>query len=228
MKQTLTQTTPDDLQACPSPQPLEITVDDKAATREVIFGLGREKGLNMVERSEWNAKPGRDGMEPDWNFTMIAIHHAGRSFACSDGAHQMPSIQDYQLSKKKFDDIGYHFSIDCAGKVYEGRDIRLKGSNLDHYNTSVIGIVLLEDMTTAEEGSDALAKARTLMEGFGINTHNTVPSEQIDALRTLTEALKDVFLIDTLGGHREFPRQRKDGKICPGNLGMQLVEKNEI
>lgn len=224
MRETITRTTSDDLKMCPIPEPLEITVNDKAATREVIFGLGREKGLTMVERSEWNAKPGKSGMEPDWDYRMIAIHHAGRSFACSDGTKQVSAIQDKHLSKK-YDDIGYHYGIDCAGKIYEGRDIRLKGSHLLEYNTGVIGIVLLQDLTVPEEGGDVVATARLLMENLGFDTQSAIPDRQIQALKMLISVLKDLFLIDTLGGHREFPRQLGEGKICPGNLGLQIVNR---
>lgn len=223
MRQIITRATSDNLQACPRPEPVEITVNDKAATREMIFFLGREKGLNMVERSEWGAKPGKSGMAPDWDYTMIAIHHAGRSFACSSGVDQMTKIQSHHHSQE-YDDIGYHFGIDCAGVIYEGRDIRLKGSSLIGYNTGVIGIVLLEDMTTAEEGRDAIATARVLMENLGLNTQSTIPKPQTDSLKILVSVLKDLFLINTLGGHREFPNQQNEGKICPGNLGIQVVE----
>ncbi|WP_256596184.1 hypothetical protein [Aquipseudomonas alcaligenes] len=30
-------------------------------------------------------------------------------------------------------------------------------------------------------------------------------------------------MIKHFGGHREYPGQLKDGKICPGNIGMELV-----
>lgn len=224
MTSVTTQATSDDLKICPVPAPISITVNDKAATREVLFGLAREKGLTMVERSSWHAKPGKDGMAPDWNYTMIAIHHAGRSSACSDGAKQIANIQDEHLSKN-YDDIGYHFGIDCSGTVYEARDIRLKGSNVHNYNTGVIGIVLLEDLTTPEEGGDTIAKARTLMEDMGFSTQNVIPETQITALTSFITVLKDLFFIRTLGGHREFPMQLGEGKICPGNIGLKMVQQ---
>ena len=165
-------------------------------------------------------------MKPDWHYTKIAIHHAGRSFACSDGANQVASILDTHLSKK-FDDIRYHFEIDCLGTIYEGRDIRLKDSNVLHYNTGVTGVVLLEDMTAAEEGADTIAMVRTLIEDFGIIAHNTAPDAQTNSLKILIRVLKDVFLINILGGGT--PRiSRTTGrrkKICPGNIEMQLVSQ---
>lgn len=41
--------------------------------------------------------------------------------------------------------------------------------------------------------------------------------------RLLVSALKNVFVIKHFGGHREYPNQLSEGKICPGNIGMELV-----
>lgn len=89
--------------------------------------------------------------------------------------------------------------------------------------TGVIGIVLLNNLTTAEEGADALALGRQSLEYLGFSTTNTIPAAQIDGLLNLIEALKSVFFIKNFGGHREYPGQTAEGKICPGNIGMDLV-----
>lgn len=89
------------------------------------------------------------------------------------------------------------------------------------FNTGVIGIVLLENLTTAQEGDDLVAKGRMAMEYVGVSTTNVIAAAQIDALLGLIGALKSVFLIKHFGGHREFPGQASEGKICPGNVGME-------
>jgi hypothetical protein len=91
------------------------------------------------------------------------------------------------------------------------------------FNKGVIGIVLLENLTTAEEGGDIVAKGREALEVMGYSTTNVIPAAQIDALFDLVDTLKGVFVIERFGGHREFPGQDRDGKICPGNIGMELV-----
>jgi hypothetical protein len=70
----------------------------------------------------------------------------------------------------KYDDIGYHYGIDCDGKIYEGRDIRFKGSSVLEYNTGVIGVVLLNNLTTSEEGDDLVAFGREKLESLGVST----------------------------------------------------------
>ncbi|MBB6158532.1 hypothetical protein HDC30_005790 [Pseudomonas sp. JAI115] len=203
--------------------PIPITVNDRAATRETIIERLRSLGVTFTERSEWGAMKGKPDMVKDWDYTMIALHHAGRSYECSPGGvKQMQGVQAHHL-KNKFDDIGYHYGIACDGTVLEGRDIRLKASSVKLFNEGVVGIVLLENLTTAEEGGDIVAKGREALETFGYSTTNVIPAAQIDALLDLVDALKSVFVIERFGGHREFPGQDREGKICPGNIGMELV-----
>jgi hypothetical protein len=202
--------------------PIPITVNDRAATREAIIKKVRSLNTTFVERSSWGAVKGKPDMVMDWDYTMIALHHAGRSHSCTPGAEQMQEIQKGHLSQK-YDDIGYHFGIDCTGQVYEGRDIRLQGSSVLKFNTGLIGIVLLENLTTAEEGGDWVAKGRVALDSLGYSTTNVIPAAQITALMHLIDALKSVFVIKHFGGHREYPGQASEGKICPGNIGMELV-----
>ncbi|GBL53276.1 n-acetylmuramoyl-l-alanine amidase [Pseudomonas citronellolis] len=39
----------------------------------------------------------------------------------------------------------------------------------------------------------------------------------------MIDAIRSVFVIRHFGGHREYPGQRAEGKVCPGNVGMELV-----
>ncbi|WP_260417859.1 PAAR domain-containing protein [Pseudomonas cichorii] len=205
-----------------SPPPVAVTVNDRAATREAIIRKVRALGHQFVERSEWRAKPPKNPLERDWDYSMIALHHAGRSYSCGRSEEQMLDIQRGHQSDV-FDDIGYHFGIDCQGVIYEGRDIRFKGSSVHRYNTGVIGIVLLNNLSTPEEGEDWVASIRKKLHTVGIDTTNKIPAHQVDATVNLITALKNSLAIKYLGGHREFPNQTDEGKICPGNIGMELT-----
>jgi hypothetical protein len=208
--------------------PISITVNDRAATRDAIIRKLRSLQVTFVERSFWGALKGKPEMVLDWDYTMIALHHAGRSYECTPGGiKQMQGIQAQHMGNK-FDDIGYHYGIACDGTVLEGRDIRLQASSVKLFNKGVIGIVLLENLTTAEEGGDIVAKGREALEFIGYSTTNVIAAAQIDALLYLINALKSVFMIERFGGHREYPGQDRDGKICPGNIGMELVRNIRI
>lgn len=205
-----------------------IRVDDRAATRQAIINHVRRNGMNFVERSHWAAHKNRpERMRDDWDYTRIAIHHAGRSFTCGPAALQMQEIQDMQMGRSTAasDDIGYHYALDCFGNVFEGRDIRFKGENVHNYNTGVIGIVLLENLTAPDEGRDGVAVVRKLFDAMGFKGRPRVPEKQKQSLEAFIVILREFFYINTLGGHREFPGQRGEGKICPGNVGLALVKE---
>jgi hypothetical protein len=205
---------------------ISVSVNNRAATRQAIINNVRQSGINFVERSNWAAHKNRSqGMRDDWGYTKIAIHHAGRSFICGPAALQLQDIQDMQMSRSvdALDDIGYHYALDCFGNVFEGRDIRFKGENVQHYNTGVIGIVLLENLSTSDEGYDSVTAVRKFMHRMGFDPTPSVPEMQRQSIAKLINILCDLFYINTLGGHREFPGQLGEGKICPGNVGLTLV-----
>jgi hypothetical protein len=200
-----------------------VTVNDRAATRQAIIVGVRHMGMNFIERSDWAAhKSNTKNMKNDWNFTKIAIHHAGRSFGCGPALLQMQEIQERQMNAKKEpkDDFSHHYSVDCFGHIYEGRDIRFKGEHLRGYNTGAIGIVMLENLSEPGEGDDIGSYLTKILSG-----RPSIPEAQAESTQKLIHVLKEFFKITTLGGHREFPNQQSEGKICPGNAGMTLVSR---
>lgn len=206
---------------------LSVTINNRAATRQAIINSVRRSGMNFVERSDWAAHKSRtQRMRDDWNYSKIAIHHAGRSFTCGPAALQLQDIQEMQMGRgvASMDDIGYHYALDCFGNVFEGRDIRFKGENVHNYNTGVIGVVLLENLTTSEEGGDGVSIVRRILNKIGMDPKPAVPELQMQSLIKFVNILCDFFYVNTVGGHREFPGQLGEGKICPGNVGIELVK----
>lgn len=84
--------------------------------------------------------------------------------------------------------------------IAEGRDIRLKGGSVSGFNTGVIGIVLLDDLSTAEEGTDWVAKWRKLQEVVGHEKQTVVPYEQIDSLLCLVNTIRNFFSLKNWAG----------------------------
>ena len=211
-----------------APAPMVVTVNNRAATRQAIISRVQRGGINFVSRSDWAAHKNRSSkMVDDWDYSKIAIHHAGRSFTCGPAALQLQEIQDMQMSKSSaaMDDIGYHYAIDCFGDIFEGRDIRFKGESVHNYNTGVIGIVLLENLTTSEEGGDGVAAVRGFLNRFGMDRAPQIPDGQKSSLVAFVSIVCEFFKIKVLGGHREFPGQLGEGKICPGNIGLKFVRE---
>lgn len=73
--------------------PTIITVNDRAATREAIIRILHKNKCEFVKRSSWGAHKAKGEMVDDWDYSMIALNHAGRSMGCGAGAGQMRAIQ---------------------------------------------------------------------------------------------------------------------------------------
>jgi len=107
-------------------------------------------------------------------------------------------------------DIDYHFIIMPDGTIYEGRDIRARGSHVENVlgeegtsvfgNTGSIGIVLVGCFDQADCG----------------NNYTEQPSQdQVNALDGLTTMLTNSLpKIGCMAGHGKFPGQKQT--VCPG------------
>jgi len=53
-----------------------------------------------------------------------------------------------------------------------------------------------------------------------------IPEKMAQSAASLVDVLTLYFEVKNLGGHREYqPLANKEGRSCPDNIGMQLVEK---
>jgi N-acetylmuramoyl-L-alanine amidase len=209
-------------------------VNHKAATRQAIIAALQAKKIEFVARSAWEAKePKGTGLSEDWDYTGIALHHAGNSYSCdANGGDKMRRVQAEHF-KRGSSDIGYHYGIDCQGVVFEGRDIRYLGAHIGQV-PKVVGVVLLADMSVRGEQRKV---ERDLpwwkKSGFGIVPtyddiavgHDEPTDSQVTALEKLTEVLKRHFAgITRFGGHREWASQSGEGRACPGVYGLIVAE----
>jgi len=161
--------------------------------------------LDVVPRADWGAaEPDLDSEEGAYDpvtnpggwlvydqplpqvLTTLIVHHS--ALPLSDGPRE---IQQLHLERKGFADIAYHFVIDDAGRIYEGRDLGVRGAHTGGHNTGTVGIVLLGNFQDAEP-----------------------TPEQLDALRVLGACLIDVYDITHLAGHRDF---QPGVTVCPGD-----------
>ena len=213
----------------------EVRVDDKAATRQAVIVRLRKAGYTFKARSDWQAVAPKRDLAPDWDYTQIASHHAGNSFSCAAaGDDQMRSAQAKEMAGR-FDDVSYHYAVDCAGTIYEARDIRFKGAHVDRGNTGIIGIVLLADLSLRGESWEQeyrkapwwrkLRGAKDWISDKLDMDNDESTDAQLKSLFALVLALKTYFQIAKLGGHREFQQKATaEGRACPGAYGMGIVE----
>lgn len=209
---------------------VEITVNDRAATRQAIINY-LEKHLPVIsdnkflERSEWKARAAKSGLEDEWDYTSIVIHHQGNSpqHTCSAIYGALPEVQNKHMDKDGYSDIGYHYAISCLGTIAEGRDIRFKGSHVKNNNSKKIGILLLGDFSKPGEASISFDDPSTWADQFDYFYYmRQLPESQLSALRVLIRCLMKFFKINELGGHKEFALSG-DVRTCPGSIAMEKI-----
>ncbi len=110
----------------------------------------------IITRSEWRANPFKGNPVPQPRYQFLTLHHAA-GFSASDldeGKEQVKRIQRLYQEDKGWADIGYHFLIDAAGNIYQGRpytqEVALSqkptlviGAHVAGGNTGNIGVCLL-------------------------------------------------------------------------------------
>ena len=206
---------------------LTVSCNNRAATRQAILHLMAAKhGTKIKQRSNWGASPPKVELANDWDYKGIVIHHHGNSGSCSySGVDAIAQQVQYEhMTDKKFDDIGYHYVIECSGAIAEGRDIRNQGAHVNDNNTGLVGIMLQGDYSDLGEAEIKFRTPSTWLDQVDIFNSGEVGNLQYTALKALCEVLLELFNIEELGGHREFALLG-DSRTCPGNLAMKRVNQ---
>ncbi|KAH8242397.1 hypothetical protein KR032_005152 [Drosophila birchii] len=151
----------------------------------------------IVTRAEWNAQPPNgpmDAMETPLPRAIIA-HTAG--VGCTDDescALQVRNLQNFQMSRFKFSDIGYHYLIGGNGKVYEGRSPALSGAFAAPNNKGSLGIVFIGTFVKQAPTREAIEAAKNLLEyavqkGQLVENYKLLGHRQVSATESPGSAL---------------------------------------
>ncbi len=132
-------------------------------------------------------------LPPRW----ITVHHDGMKPFLSDGEYEtkarLESIRNGHLQRDEgWGDIGYHFCVDRAGRVWEGRSLRYQGAHVKWCNENNVGVLCIGNFEEQQPSAAQLAGLeKTLM---AIRGYYRIPVARV---RT----------------HREWPTARTQ---CPG------------
>lgn len=105
-------------------------------------------GLTIIPRSRWTRSgPEIAEVNPMNGVSRITVHHEGWTpvtFSDAEAtAARIETIRTAHTRDRHWADIGYHYIVDRAGRVWEGRDIRQQGAHVKENNEHNLGILVL-------------------------------------------------------------------------------------
>lgn len=164
--------------------------------------------LEILDRGTWHAAaPNQKNLDPMDRPNRLTVHHSAvyfRDNRSESAAVQIQHIQREHMHERDYGDIGYHFLIDPAGRIWKGRDLRYQGAHASGANNvRNIGICVLGNFMRGNGGQGPT-------------------KEQVATLRTLMDALmRDYgFGADAIYCHSDFKATE-----CPGPLLESVVAR---
>jgi hypothetical protein len=141
----------------------------------------------LVTRDDWRANPALPGMKPQ-RPSGIIIHHTDvrqnpkisleAKMRNLQAFSQNPGQVSARVMKPAWPDVPYHYYIDGAGRIAEGRDVRFAGDTNTKYDTvGYIQIVLEGNFEAEVPTPEQLAALRDLMAALILSWN--VPIERI-------------------------------------------------
>lgn len=123
--------------------------------------------LPVIPRSAWtSAGPRMSNINPMNGISRITVHHDGMNAFTStsqgDAARRLDQIRMSHLQRKaksgeQWADIGYHYIIDPAGRVWEGRSIQFQGAHVQDQNEHNLGVMVMGNYDRQSPTSASMA-----------------------------------------------------------------------
>lgn len=100
----------------------------------------------VFSRRSWGAASAR-GSQSRMNPSRVTVHHTDGHPRTELAAsiEEMRGYQAYHMKGHGWADIGYHFVVDGAGRVFEGRHTDVLGAHAEGANTNNVGIAVMGD-----------------------------------------------------------------------------------
>ena len=108
----------------------------------------RAAGVQAISRGTWTRTgPVAGKVNPMGGISKVTIHHEGwRTVTFTDQnttAARIEQIRTVHVRDRGWGDIGYHFIVDRAGRVWEGRPLQYQGAHVSENNENNAGILVL-------------------------------------------------------------------------------------
>ncbi|MBB6430479.1 peptidoglycan recognition protein family protein [Algisphaera agarilytica] len=161
----VSQTHPNYTAARPTPVPAK-----ESATQAVPGVIARKQWTRHGTGRNVNAMNG---------VKKITIHHEGWTpvtFTSATAAYdRIENIRQIHTRDRGWADIGYHYIIDRAGRVIEGRPIKYQGAHVSNNNENNLGILVLGNFEKQKPSNAQVKKlgefTKQMMATHGVPAH---------------------------------------------------------
>lgn len=140
-------------------------------------------GPVIIPRASWTtAGPKQNLVNPMRAIQHITLHHEGAPGApirFTDEATtkaRLERIRRFHISRN-WADIGYHYVIDRAGRIWEGRSISFQGAHVKDHNENNIGVMLLGNFDLQAPTDEQLETMQRLIRS--LRTEHKIPIARI-------------------------------------------------
>ena len=172
-----------DVAAHPTPRSGRVTPSaDPPAT---VISTGPGVLQRVYRRSNWTRTgPDLSRIRSMGRIERITIHHEGMDEAVQfdDIANMKQRLRKMHRShvNRGFADLGYHYVIDRAGRIWQGRSLDYQGAHVKNHNPHNIGVMVLGDFElqspTPAQVAVLSAAVRELRDRYrvplsGVHTH---------------------------------------------------------
>lgn len=146
----------------------------------------RADDLRIVKRGEWGARlPVTGRLTPlRGAWSRITVHHSAETSSTDEGGsfedskRTMRLIQEHHIERNAWGDVGYHYIIDAAGRIFEGRDDQWQGAHAGGENNyQNIGICLLGSFENGRPSDAALKSLELLLDS--LRAENRIPAARV-------------------------------------------------
>lgn len=94
----------------------------------------------------------------------------------------MELIRKWHL-QRGFGDIGYHYVVDRAGRIWEGRSLRFQGAHVRKNNERNLGVMVLGNFDKQQPSSAQIAVVNDLLpqlsRTYGVPTHRIYTHQEL-------------------------------------------------
>jgi hypothetical protein len=145
--------------------------------------------LRIVPRTLWTRRaPVPARLNPMAGINSITVHHEGWKPVWFEDTgstvERLQFIQNYHIDQRTWGDVGYHFIIDRAGRIWEGRPLTYQGAHVKDHNEHNVGVMVLgnfDNQSPSQPQMITLQKAVLhLMQSYRVPVNRVFTHQEIN------------------------------------------------